>query len=126
METDRLHTWTYPVAVKRHDDDGSYLATIPDLPGVMSHGPSTGEVLRLLRTGVTESLEALVDAAVPLPAPTRISMHRGEPEHEGCSWWLLRGTCKAPPDLELDEMDMLDVDIIEPETDDPELTDTQE
>ncbi len=58
----------YP-AVLRHDDEGDYAVTFPDLPGCVAVGPSAEDVLRLAEDALTFHLEGLTEEGIAAPAP---------------------------------------------------------
>lgn len=57
------------------DEDGSWFAEVPELPGCMTYGDSKEEVLELIEDAKRTWLETCLERNYPIPIP--------EPETEG-------------------------------------------
>ncbi|EKE69416.1 type II toxin-antitoxin system HicB family antitoxin [Oceanibaculum indicum] len=60
---------TYPVVLTR-DDNGTLLATCPDLPEVTSYGETAEAAVRQARNAIEEAIAARLDAWEPVPEGT--------------------------------------------------------
>ena len=52
-------------------DDGGYVASVPDLPGVWTQGDTREEAVAMVKDAITGFHETLEDAGRPLPKPNR-------------------------------------------------------
>jgi predicted RNase H-like HicB family nuclease len=57
-------------AIVIEQDDDSYGAYVPDLPGCVAVGNSIEEVTELIREAVQFHIEGLVEEGLPIPPPT--------------------------------------------------------
>jgi predicted RNase H-like HicB family nuclease len=53
--------------VMEKDEDGVYIATVPELPGCVSDGKTKGEALKNVKEAITGYLETLKDEGWYLP-----------------------------------------------------------
>ena len=62
----------YPVLIEPlgPDDDGGFLATVPDLPGCMSDGRTAEEALVHIQDAIAAWIEAAQDMGRPVPRPS--------------------------------------------------------
>lgn len=68
-----MHKLRYPVVIEplSEDDGGGFFATVPDLPGSMSHGETPHEALISVHDAIAAWLELAEDMGRPIPEPTR-------------------------------------------------------
>jgi len=62
----------YAVVIERGDQDTSYGAYVPDLPGCVAVGETQAEVEKLIAEAITLHIESLRAHGDPVPAPTSI------------------------------------------------------
>jgi predicted RNase H-like HicB family nuclease len=67
-ETER--TREFEVLLERADE-GGYVVSVPDLPGVWTQGETRDEALENAREAITLYLETLEDLGKPIPKPVR-------------------------------------------------------
>lgn len=70
----RAEAARYPVVVEWSIDDGLYLATLPDLGGMIVSGASQTEALRRARVAAVDWLYGMHKLGRPIPAPSRIAL----------------------------------------------------
>ena len=58
----------YRVLIEQ-DEDGTYVAEVPSLPGCITQGGTRDEVLRNAREAVSAYLESLEEHGDPVPPP---------------------------------------------------------
>ncbi len=56
------------------DEDGGFLATVPDLPGCMSDGETREEAARNVEDAIDCWIEEAIETGRTIPAPTRIAI----------------------------------------------------
>jgi antitoxin HicB len=66
----------YPVRLVR-DQDGSYVAEVPDVPGTLTVGSSRQEALEWIQDALVVALSGYVEARKDIPPPSR--PRRGQP-----------------------------------------------
>lgn len=59
-------------AIVIEQDNNSYGAYVPDLPGCIAVGDSVEEVTELIREAVQFHLEGLAEEGLPIPPPTTL------------------------------------------------------
>jgi predicted RNase H-like HicB family nuclease len=59
------------VTVER-EDDGSILASVPDLPGVMAYGSDQEEAVRRVKTIALQVLADMMECGEEVPEPLRV------------------------------------------------------
>ena len=52
-------------------DDGGYVASVPDLPGVWTQGDTRDEAVAMVKDAIAGYLEMLKELGRPLPTPHR-------------------------------------------------------
>jgi len=52
-------------------DDGGYVASVPDLPGVWTQGETREEAVAMVKDAIAGYLETLKELGRPLPKPNR-------------------------------------------------------
>ncbi len=60
----------FPIRVHFSEEDGGYIAVVPDLPGCCSYGDTIEEAVREVRDAINAWMEAAVGAGNPIPVPT--------------------------------------------------------
>jgi antitoxin HicB len=63
-------TYAYPVVFTR-DRNGTVIAEVPDVPGTMTVGKTSGEALKRVQDALTAVLSSLVNDRRPVPPPSR-------------------------------------------------------
>jgi predicted RNase H-like HicB family nuclease len=63
----------YPVVIKPlpAEEGGGFLATVPDLPGCMSDGPTPEEAVANIQDAINGWIEAARDLGHAVPSPSR-------------------------------------------------------
>jgi antitoxin HicB len=62
----------YPVLISPFaEDGGGFLATVPDLPGCMSHGETSEEAITNVQDAIAARIEAAQDRGHPVPKPSK-------------------------------------------------------
>ncbi len=59
----------YEIIIFWSEEDGAFVADVPELPGCMAHGSSHGEALRNAEEAVALWLETALELDRPVPAP---------------------------------------------------------
>jgi len=59
----------YSMVIEWSDEDGLYIATIPELPGCRTHGKTQVEAVEMGRDAIAEWLDANRAWERPIPAP---------------------------------------------------------
>ena len=59
----------YPMAIEWSEEDGVYVATVPDLPGCMAHGRTPAKAAAEAQVAIAGWLEAAGELGRPIPAP---------------------------------------------------------
>jgi predicted RNase H-like HicB family nuclease len=54
------------------EEDGRYLASVPDLPGVMAYGDTAESALRKAKTIALQVLADMMESGEELPQPLRV------------------------------------------------------
>ena len=52
-------------------DDGGYVASVPDLPGVWTQGDTREEAIAMVKDAIAGYLETLEELGRPVPKPNR-------------------------------------------------------
>ena len=68
----------YSVLIRWSDEDGSFIATVPELPGLSAFGETEDEALKELETAQELFLDALREAGDPIPEPRSASTASGQ------------------------------------------------
>ena len=63
---------TYPLRIKRHEEDNGYLAYFPDLPGCQTWGESYEAAIENAGEALSVYLETLIANGDPLPEVAEI------------------------------------------------------
>jgi len=62
-----------PIRVEiEREDDGRFLASVPDLPGVMAYGESEGEAIRKVKSIALQVLADMVESGEQVPEPLKL------------------------------------------------------
>ena len=62
-----------PIRVEiEREDDGRFLASVPDLPGVMAYGASEDEALRKVKSIALQVLADMVEGGEQVPDPLKV------------------------------------------------------
>ena len=81
-------TAVYPVVI--HKDEGSdYGVIVPDVPGCFSGGATVAEALAMAREAVESHLLLLDEMDEPVPRPSPVEAHVGDPDYAGGVWALV-------------------------------------
>ncbi len=75
----------YPVVIHK-DKDSDYGVTVPDLPGCFSAGATMDDALAMAREAIELHLEGLIEDGVPIPEPSSIEQHKGNPDYADGVW----------------------------------------
>jgi predicted RNase H-like HicB family nuclease len=59
----------YEIIIYWSDEDQSYIAEVPELPGCMAHGVSQEEALKNIKTAMELWIETAKEYNDPIPAP---------------------------------------------------------
>ncbi len=78
----------YPVVIHK-DAQSDYGVTVPDLPGCFSAGETMDEALTNAVEAIECHLEGLMLDGEPLPTPTSVERHQGNPMYFGGIWALV-------------------------------------
>ncbi len=78
----------YPVVIHK-DAQSDYGVTAPDLPGCFSAGETMDEALTNAVEAIECHLEGLMLDGEPLPTPTSVERHQGNPMYFGGIWALV-------------------------------------
>jgi predicted RNase H-like HicB family nuclease len=57
--------------IVEEQDDGGYVASVPDLPGLWTQGETRDEAIAMVKDAVTGYLETLDELGMPIPDPHR-------------------------------------------------------
>jgi predicted RNase H-like HicB family nuclease len=57
--------------ILEEQDDGGYVASVPDLPGVWTQGDTREEAVAMVKDAIAGYLETLKELGRPLPTPNR-------------------------------------------------------
>lgn len=68
----------YPFEVFYSEEDGGYIAIVPDIPGCSAFGETEEEALHEVRQAIQSCLEALKASGRPVPAPSGIPEASGK------------------------------------------------
>jgi len=61
-----------PIRVEvERETDGRYLASVPDLPGIMAYGASETEAVRKVKSIALQVLADMIDSGEEVPEPLR-------------------------------------------------------
>jgi predicted RNase H-like HicB family nuclease len=61
-----------PIRVEiEREDDGRFLASVPDLPGVMAYGASEDEAIRKVKSIALQVVADMVEGGEQVPAPLK-------------------------------------------------------
>jgi predicted RNase H-like HicB family nuclease len=62
-----------PIRVElEREEDGRYLASVPDLPGVMSYGSTEEESIRKVKTIALQVLADMIESGEEVPPPLKV------------------------------------------------------
>jgi predicted RNase H-like HicB family nuclease len=62
-----------PIRVElEREQDGRFLASVPDLPGVMAHGASEAEAVRKVKSIALQVLADMIESGEEVPEPLRV------------------------------------------------------
>jgi predicted RNase H-like HicB family nuclease len=65
----------YDFAVRWSDEDGEYLATVTEFPGLSAFGATPEEAIAEARTALEGFIETYKERGLPLPGPVAHSPH---------------------------------------------------
>lgn len=77
----------YSVAI--HQENGRFVAHVPDLPTLHADGGSMAEVIGNVRLAIIEYLQSLVSSNHPVPAGQDIGVHLTNPDFFGHTWAII-------------------------------------
>lgn len=77
----------YSVAI--HQDNGAFLAVVPDLPNVEVGGDNMAQVIGDVRLAIIDHLQNLVSNNQPIPAGQDIGVHLGNQKYLGHTWAII-------------------------------------
>lgn len=84
----------YPVAV--WEENGTYSATVPDLPGVITEADSVDELIFNIKEASLGWMEAELDDGRDIPMPSLVEKYFREEDYKNCVWMLA--------DIDLDKL----------------------
>ena len=61
----------YPIQVFWSEDDGGFIATVPDLPGCSAFGATQVEAVSEVKDAIAAWIEAMAAAGNPVPRPSK-------------------------------------------------------
>jgi predicted RNase H-like HicB family nuclease len=62
-----------PIRVEiEHEEDGRFLASVPDLPGVMAYGNREDEAVRKVKAIALQVLADMIESGEDVPEPLRL------------------------------------------------------
>lgn len=67
--------WTYPIKLVK-DDNGTYLATSPDFPELVTYGDTPTKALENARGAIEEAIAARMSQRDDIPRPSKNGRHR--------------------------------------------------
>ena len=67
----------YSITLMWSDEDDCYIATIPELPGLSSHGETTEEALEQAKLAAEGYIEILAEDGDPIPEPLKVKNYSG-------------------------------------------------
>jgi len=59
----------YKIEINWSPEDDAYIVSIPELPGLMSHGDTIEQAVKMAHEAVEGYLEGLIDRGLPIPKP---------------------------------------------------------
>jgi predicted RNase H-like HicB family nuclease len=65
----------YPMLIAWSDEDALFLASFPDVPGLVTHGATPEEAAERGEAFIVIWLTSLIDAGHPLPTPSATTPH---------------------------------------------------
>ncbi len=68
----------YSVSIKWSDEDGGFIATVSELPGLSAFGKTQEEAISELKVAAEAYLETLEESGEPLPAPKKLVPYSGQ------------------------------------------------
>uniref|UniRef100_Q01QU5 HicB-like antitoxin of toxin-antitoxin system domain-containing protein n=1 Tax=Solibacter usitatus (strain Ellin6076) TaxID=234267 RepID=Q01QU5_SOLUE len=54
------------------EEDGRFLASVPDLPGVMAYGSNADEAIRKVKSIALQVLADMIESGDDVPAPLKV------------------------------------------------------
>jgi len=54
------------------EEDGRFLASVPDLPGVMAYGANEAEAVRKVKSIALQVLADMIESGEEVPAPLKV------------------------------------------------------
>ena len=76
----------YPVAV--WEENGTYSATVPDLPGVITEADSIDELIFNIEEASLGWMEAVLDDGRDIPVPSLVERYFKDKDYKNCIWML--------------------------------------
>lgn len=73
----------YPIVIEPGDATSAFGAIVPDLPGCFSAGGTLDEAMAGAEEGAAVWIDATLDAAGAIPAPTDLDVIRRDPRFAG-------------------------------------------
>jgi len=67
----------YSITIMWSDEDDCYIATIPELPGLSTHGETAEEALEQAKIAAEGYIEILTEDGDPIPEPLKIKSYSG-------------------------------------------------
>ncbi len=62
-----------PIRVElEREEDGRFLASVPDLPGVMAYGPTEEEAVRKVKSIALQVLADMIESGEEVPEPLKV------------------------------------------------------
>lgn len=77
----------YSVAI--HQENGAFLAVVPDLPSIEVGGDNMAQVIGDVRLAIIEHLQNLVSNNQPIPAGQDIGIHLADKRFLGHTWAIV-------------------------------------
>lgn len=68
----------YPISIKWSDEDGGYIATIPQIQGLSAFGESSSAALSELRIAADAYFQSLKKAGKPMPVFDKVAPFSGQ------------------------------------------------
>lgn len=76
----------YPVAI--WEENGTYSATVPDLPGVVTEADSIDELISNIEDASLGWMEAEIDDGRNIPKPSSVEKYFKVEDYKRCIWML--------------------------------------
>lgn len=79
----------YPVAIRKQDQNGLFVAISPDLPDLHITGTSMADVVHNARLIIMSHLQTLAEQNAPITSGTNLNTHLSNPDFLGHTWAII-------------------------------------